>query len=224
MSLQHLNLFDPALKPKREWLSLANVVLATVFVLMLLVVVGAWGKHKEDLELTRLKSQESQLKATQAQLVELATMQANRRTDPALEKEIVDKRLLLAQKQQILELLNGGELGQPEGFAAMMEALARQVPEGLWLQGFDLQAGGRTLVLRGALVSEPLLPRFVQALNQEPLFKGRHFSALQVSPVAPVAPSTEGEDGRTYLERVGYLQFSLEGLDAGKSMNAGGRE
>ena len=76
--------------------------------------------------------------------------------------------------------------------------------------------------LQGGLVSEPLLPLFVQGLNQEPRFKGRHFSELQVSPVAPVAAPPEGEDVRTPLERSGYLRFSLEGVEPRRAATAGG--
>lgn len=218
---QQLNLYDPALKPKRDWLSLGNVVLAALGVLVLLLLLGSWGRHAEGQALARLNQQDAQLKGTQAQLVELASLQAKRRPDPALEKQIADRNLLLKQKNEVLALLEGGAVGQVEGFAADMEALARRVPEGLWLQGFDLRTGGHAMVLQGGLISEPLLPLLVQGLNQEARFKGRHFAALQVTPVAPLAAPAQGEDGRSFLERSGYLRFSLEGVGLERTDSAG---
>lgn len=209
---QQINLFNPALKPKRDWLTLSNVGLTAALMLSVLMVIGSWGRHKEGLELARFKSQEAQLKATQAQLVELAGMQAMRRTDPLLEKEVADKKLLINQKQQVLALLEGGEVGNQAGFAKFMAALARQTPEGVWLTGLDIQSGGKSIRLQGGLINEPALPLFVQQLNQEPDFKGRHFAALQVSPVPPVAAPQSGTDERDFLARSGYLQFSLEGV------------
>lgn len=209
---QQINLFNPALRPKKDWLTLSNVVLAAALMLAALMVVGSWGRYKEGLELARFKSQEAQLKATQAQLVELASLQANRRTDPLLEKEVADKKLLINQKQQVLALLEDGEVGNRAGFAMFMTALARQTPEGVWLTGFDIQSGGKSIRLQGGLINEPALPLFVQHLNQEPEFKGRHFAALQVSPVPPVAAPQAGTDERDFLARSGYLQFSLEGV------------
>lgn len=218
---QQLNLYDLALKPKREWLKLEYVLAAAVLVLLLLGGLATWGYQREAAELAQLQRHETQLKSTQAQLVELAAMQAQRRPDPALEQEIAARRQFLKQKQEVLALLESGEVGQVQGFSPVMAALARQVPEGLWLQGFDLQSGGRSMLLEGGLMSEPLLPRLVQNLNQEPLFAGRHFAALQMSPVAPLpAPAVSGQgvdaaavvDERSFLERNGYLRFSLEGV------------
>lgn len=221
MSRQHLNLFDPALKPQKEWLSLANVVLATVIVLMLLMVLGSWGRYQEGVELARLKSQERQLKVTQEQLVELAAMQASRRTDPGLEKDLANLKLLLGQKQQVLALLDSGVVGQSEGFSTLMEALARQVPEGLWLQGFDVQSGNRAMVLHGGMIAEPLLPQFVLALNQEPHLKGKYFSTLLVT---PVQHATSAPGAGSAVEPTDYLQFSLKGIDADAPAMSGGAQ
>ncbi len=209
---QQLNLYDPALKPEQDWLSLGNVVLAMVLVLVTVLVLGSWGQYAKRQALARLNQQETQLKEAQAQLLELAALQARRRPDPALEKQVADRKLLLKQKNEVLALVKDGAVGEVEGFAADMEALARRVPEGLWLQGFDLRAGGHAMVLQGGLISEPLLPLLVQGLNQEARFKGRRFAALQVTQVAPLAAPTQGEDKRSFLERSGYLHFSLEGV------------
>ena len=106
-------------------------------------------------------------------------------------------------------------MGQPEGFSNFMAALARQTPEGLWLTGFEIQSGGHAILLQGRLLSEAVLPSFVERLNHEVDLRGRRFAALQVTAVpAKPEPADRGQDERTALERSGWLEFTLRGEEA----------
>jgi hypothetical protein len=61
-----------------------------------------------------------------------------------------------------------------------MRAFARQSLDGVWLTGFEIDAGGRELALSGRALGAELVPRYLERLNHESLLQGRQFSSLKV--------------------------------------------
>ncbi|MDR0701276.1 MAG: PilN domain-containing protein [Azoarcus sp.] len=209
---QQINLFNPALRPRREWLSLGMLISSAVALVAVVACVGGWGMYSERRGLAALDARETAWQDAQGQLKDLAAQQASRKVDSQLEQQIAQRRTWLEHRRQALSMLQGGRMGQADGFSNIMAALARQTPEGLWLTGFDIQTGGNAILLRGRLVSENLLPNFVERLNHEADLRGRRFAALEVT---AIPPKTRGDDGkpdeRTSLERSGWLEFVLRG-------------
>ena len=77
-----------------------------------------------------------------------------------------------------MAVLEGGALGNRDGFARYMQAFSRQALEGLWLTGFSVGGGGE-VAIQGRVVRAELLPAYIQRLNGEPALKGRAFSTLE---------------------------------------------
>lgn len=182
---QQINLLNPELRPKVELLTLNHVALASSLVLMLVLLMAGWGRQREGVELHRLGAQEQLMRVAQEQLSQLGAMQASRRISPALERQLAERKAVLESKREVLAALESGDLGQQDGFSGYLGAFARRVPEGLWLTGFDLQEGGQQVLLQGRMRTEPLLPQFIQQMDQEPLLKGRTFAALELNQVLP---------------------------------------
>ncbi|MGE5470337.1 MAG: PilN domain-containing protein [Bacteroidota bacterium] len=182
---QQINLLDASLQPKREWLTLLNVALGMLAVLLMLVIAVAWGWLREAQEREHFAVAERRLRQAQEELMELAGQQSRRVIDPQLEVELANSTQLLQGKKEVMAVLEQGGLGEKVGFARYLQGFARQVVDGVWITGFDLTAGKKTFEVRGRLRQESLLPRFVQQLNQEPVFQGRRFAALDMHRVDP---------------------------------------
>ncbi|MDR1462166.1 MAG: PilN domain-containing protein [Azoarcus sp.] len=210
---QQINLFNPALRPRRDWLSLKALILSTMALVAVLALIGAWGIYTERQALASLNARESTWQEAQGRLKDLAARQISQAPDPQLEQQIAQRRTWLEHRRQALLILKNDSTSQPDGFSSIMTALARQTPEGLWLTGFDIQSGsGGAILLRGRLVSENLLPNFVERLNHEADLRGRRFAALEVSSIPPKPQPDESKlDERTTLERSGWLEFVLRG-------------
>ncbi len=190
---QQINLLNPELRPKVEFLTLNNVALLSSFVLVAVMLAGAWAQQKVGMARDQVSTQERQLKAAQAQLGQLVAMQASRRPSAALEQQLAQTRQLLTDKQEVLRILESGTIGRAEGFSPFMEALARSVPEGLWLTGFDVHSGSQQLRIEGRMNAESLLPRFVQQMNLDPRLQGKGLSALQIQQHVP-QPRAPGQE------------------------------
>ncbi|MDR2092484.1 MAG: PilN domain-containing protein [Azoarcus sp.] len=209
---QQINLLNPALRPRREWLSLETLILSTAALLVVMIGIGAWGIHRERQAMAELNAREVAWQDAQSQLKDLATQQVSRSVDAQLVQQVAQRKTWLEHRRQALSMLQGGSMGRADGFSNIMAALARQTPEGLWLTGFDIQTGGNAILLRGRLVTENLLPSFVERLNHEADLRGRRFAALEVVSIPPKPRGDDSKpDERTTLERSGWLEFVLRG-------------
>lgn len=209
---QQINLYDPSLRPTRELLTLNNLALACAAVLVVLAVLTTIGVWREKQEFERFQAAEQALREAQEQLTELATQQGARHIDPALEQALADAQRVAADKREILSLLDRGDLGERKGFFVFLEGLARRGVDGLWLTGFDLDAGGRNLELRGRMMKEALLPDYVRALRQEAVFQGREFLTLDLRRIDPArASAAEAAAANGSPPVPMYLEFLMSG-------------
>jgi len=218
---QQINLLNPELRPKADLLTLNNLALLASLVLVVVMLAGAWGQQKLSAAREWVSTQERQLKEAQAQLGQLVAMQASRRPSAALEQQLAQTRQLLTDKQEVLRILESGVIGSAEGFSPFMEALARSVPEGLWLTGFDVLSGNQQLRIEGRMNAESLLPRFVQQMNLHPRLQGKGLSALQIQQHVP-QPAASGQEAAAApvaaKEEPPYWKFVL-----GTEFDKGGR-
>lgn len=206
---QQINLLDPSLLPRREWLSLGTVALGIGLVFAGLALASGWGAWQERRARELFGRTEEQLRIAQDELVRLAGAQARRQADPVLAARLAAAERALADKRQVMSLLEKGELGDRSGFSVYLQAFARLGVEGVWLTGLDLRAGGESLKIRGRLLQESLLPLYVQRLNAEPAFQGRRFSALDMRRVEPAGTA----NGATAPAsgQAPYIEFVLGG-------------
>lgn len=208
---QQINLLDPSLLPRRDWLSPAWVGAMLLGVVGVLIAAAVFGWLREAQEREHFAAAERRLRDAQSQLTSLAAQQSRQIIDPALQGEVALVEQVLSAKEEVVQVLDRGALGERKGFSAYMYGFARQGVEGVWLTGFDLSAGRNTLEVRGRMRQESLLPRFVQQLNQEPVFQGRRFAALDMKRLdTPKMPPVAGEQALT-VNPQNVVEFVLLG-------------
>lgn len=178
MSAQ-INLYDPRFLKAEDWLNLRNLVLAVALMLLLFGTWAAIARHKAGRQQAELASVNVELDAVRA-AVEAATQQASRPADPRLAAEVDQAQVALTHREGILRLLESGAVGNTTGFSEYLRGFARQTPNGLWLTGFSLDAGGDDMEIRGRAYDEKALPDYIRRLGAEKIFRGRAFSALSL--------------------------------------------
>jgi hypothetical protein len=226
---QQINLYDPALLRKRDWLALGNVVAVTA---VLTLVIGADG-YLARLDLPALTAQaatnEGQLKAVREQITSLGQQAANRKPDPRLEQEIAAKRLLLGTRGEVLSILRQS-LGPEAGasFTAYLQGFARQTVAGLWLTNFTIDAMSGSIEIKGRTVDPALLPEYIRRLNKEAAFQGRAFSAFKldagkpetITPAPPLAGAAAKTPPPAMAVRAPFHEFRLIPVMAGEKGTA----
>jgi hypothetical protein len=94
------------------------------------------------------------------------------------------------RRGDIARLLESGAIGSTGGFSDYLRGFARQAPEGLWLTGFTIGAGGNDMEIRGSMLNPATLPDYIRRLGTEKSFQGRNFAALTMNR-ADAAPAAQ---------------------------------
>jgi len=184
---QQINLYDPALLRKRDWLALANIVLGAGVLAILVAGAGFLARGG----LSELQAQaatgEAQVKAMRQQVLVLGQRVAERKADPRIERELATARQLVEARGVVLETLRQRLASAAPPFADYLRGLARQSMNGLWITGFAWDAASDGLEIRGRTLDPALLPEYIRRLNREPAFRGQAFAALNIAEGKPDA-------------------------------------
>ena len=178
---QQINLYNPAFRRNRDWLTATPLAAATGVMLMVMFALGAWAGIAADRS-ERVAAQRAEtLKAAQDKLTSMSKEIAGRKSDAKLAADLATAQALLKGREQVMALLAaGGNIGNTTGFSVYLRGLARQLPKDLWLTGLSIGSGGNELEIRGRMLNAATLPEYIRRLNAEPAFQGRSFSALTI--------------------------------------------
>ena len=172
-----LNLYHPRYLKQRDPFGLGPVLAATLVFYLLLAIIAGWAWLDVSQRETLAATAEAQLKAARTRVA--AEMQAATTIKPSAQllAEAENVEELLRRREGILRLLEGGAIGTTAGFAEYLRALARQAPEGLWLTGFSVAAGG-DIRIEGSTLQAAAVPEYIGRLGREKAFQGKSFAAL----------------------------------------------
>lgn len=190
MSAQ-INLYHPRFLKKRDLLTLTNVVAASATMLLMLLGGGIWAANHLAAKQGEAAVASAEFKAVKDQFDATAKAAGERKPSPLLAADIVNAELLLQRREEIVRLLESGVVGNSAGFSDYLRGFARQAPEGLWLTGFVIGAGGKEMEIHGRMLSSVALPDYIRRLGTEAAFQGRDFAALTLDrpDAKPVAAS-----------------------------------
>ncbi|GEM_PF-2058778 len=197
MTAQQINLIDPALRVKRDWLAgrtIAGVAAA------LGLAVGAHGV----LEQTRL----SRLLASTS----TAAPEPAASAEPsATETELREARREIARGERLLQAV-AGLTDLPHDNARRLRNLIGAMPDTLWLQELEF-SGERGVRIAGGATNVAALASFAQRLGAQPSFQGAPLHVFKVDPrAAPARPDAEAAAPAD--EHAAHYAFVLSTFDA----------
>ncbi len=175
---QQINLYLPIFRGTRQPFSAQTMLYAlagAAAVLMLYYSYASWSLGPMKKELASAQQQHSEALKQLEVLGQQA--QANQK-DAALEQEVVRLGAERDAKQQALNNITGGGLGNTQGFSGQIEGLARRRVEGVWFTNINISQSGASFALNGGTLAPELVPVLLQALGKEPVFKGIEFKTL----------------------------------------------
>lgn len=179
MATQQINLYQAAFRPRRwTFATLLPLGGAAGLVLLLLFYALMRGQTvplRE--ELARLQQQQAD---TTRNMEELARQFPPKTKDVQLEAEVVRLQAALEPKRKTVQASSTDVTGNINGLSPYMEGLARQRPQGLWLTGMALSAGGASIELTGSTLTPGLVPAYIGRLADEKVFAGIQFRTLLI--------------------------------------------
>ena len=174
---RQINLYSRAFRRQPRTFPAGWTVAAVVAIAAGMSAYYAWDIQKLRGLSARRSQAEAQLKQLREQLVALG--QAGRRTkNKALEDRVASAENLLKTRQELFGRLQSGEIGNRDGYAKFLAALARQRVEGVWLTGVEISGPGNDFALDGRAIRADLLPGFIKMLRNEEAFRGKPIGTL----------------------------------------------
>ncbi|MFM9434487.1 Tfp pilus assembly protein PilN [Janthinobacterium sp. CG_23.3] len=222
---QQINLFNPLLQKRKNYLSAKTMAQAMLAVLLGAALLALYGNRQVAALERQVAAGKLELAKRQARQAEVMVAYAPRKKDQDIEQDIVQAG---AERQSLLQLqsiLARGEFGNTRGYSAYFRAFARTRVDGLWLTEVDILGAGNAIGLQGRVLSPALLPRYIGGLAGEPVLKGKTFARLELAPPAkpagadapvPAAPAAAAAGAATSATPAapGFLEFSLQATPA----------
>lgn len=208
---QQINLYNPALYPKKELLTPGFMV---TMGLLLILLLGSYAGYVQQQTSQLLRQRDdllAQVKQEQDKMVQMSQQYPPLKPSKALQDEITATEDKVHQRQKILEVLKGGGLGGNKGFSGLMQAFARQNVNGLWLVGFSANSTGDQMRINGRALTPDMIPEYLRKLSAEQSLRGREFTSLQVTQPKQVAvvSTTSAQSKSTTPVKQNYVEFAL---------------
>jgi hypothetical protein len=199
---QQINLYNPAFESQQAALSLNGALAGWAAAALIAIGVTAY----ETLRVRSLEQEQQeldrQIAVTQTQVQRLGSEMAARGRDPRIAEEVVRLETQISERQEVMDVLHAGSLGDTRGFSEQLRAFARQSFEGVWLTGLSIASAGRDVSLEGRALQASYVPTYLKRLNGESAMQGHPFSELLIQ--EPVQNPAEKN-----APRAGYVEFRL---------------
>jgi hypothetical protein len=202
---QQINLFNPIFRIQKKYFSTVTMLQALAVIGLACGLLVAEAAYRMRALETQFNASNALLAETQARRAEAVVKFPARKRDPVLSAQIADATAELAALQGASSTLQSGEFGNANGFSEYFRAFARQSVSGLWLTELTISGASAQIGVKGNTLRADLVPDYMGRLAQEPVMKGKAFSALNIAQV-PAAPA--GPTGAPATQS--YLSFSLQ--------------
>ena len=177
---QQVNLFQPIFRKERKLLSFRVLLQTVAAVVVVLALLYGWSVQQTRQMQQDLAMLQGLADARSGQLEQVAARLANRKPDTGLQQKLARLERELVARRKVVDALTRVRDTYSQGVSGYLESFSRQIPDGVWLTGFNVAAGGEGLVLRGSAFKPALIPAFLQQLSTEPTLTGTRFGLLQI--------------------------------------------
>jgi hypothetical protein len=173
---QQINLFNPRFLRKEKYFSARTMLQSIGLIALGLAALYAYALMQTR-ELERVSGDYGrQLAAQREQFIKLGGQGRSK----LLEAEVARLEADVRARGAVLEMVQGGEFGNADGFSRYFAAFGRHAMRGVWLTGFSVGESGNELKIRGRVLYPDLVPAYLKALNDEDVMRGRLVTELKL--------------------------------------------
>jgi hypothetical protein len=173
---QQINLFNPLFLRKEKYFSARTMVQGLGLIALGMAALYAFALVQTR-ELQRTAAEYArQVSAQREQFVQFGGQGRSK----LLEAEVARLEAEVKARRALVATLQGGELGNTDGFSQYFAAFGRRPMRGVWLTGFSVGDSGNELNIRGRVLHPDLVPAYLKALNHEEVMRGRQVTELKL--------------------------------------------
>lgn len=207
---QQVNLFNPLFSRQKEPFSALAMVQWLGIILFGVILFYVYAQYQVTTLGKQAAATAQRLNFEQTRLVSATAEFAPKTKSKALEDEIIQLEAQTKNRMRVLEVLQGGELGNATGFSGYLRAFSHQAIEGLWLTGFSIHGAGNQMAITGRAMNPELVPTYIKRLNQEQVMLGRSFAAMEIG--LPEAKPVAAADKNSHVITPRFVEFRLTSM------------
>lgn len=204
---QQINLFNPLLLPRKHYLSARVMAQALGLIAAGGLLLAFYGKRQLAALERQVGTGKTELAVRQARKIRVAQELPPRQRDQGIVSAIERAEQERTSLLDLQALLQRGEFGNTHGYSAYFRAFAHSRVDGLWLTQVDIVGAGNAIGLRGRVLAPGLLPRYMGALSEQPVLKGKSFARLELLPASKAAAIASAAAPAV---APAFLEFSLQ--------------
>lgn len=180
--MQQINLYQREFHATRDWRK-TGIAGAVALTLVVLGGINAVQIYETSQLRAQLESKTQKIKNFEQTYDVLKKNAKPKAQDMALLAELKSIKQTNREKMRALNYLSGSGTGNTVGFSYLLEGLGRERDRinNLWLKKIKFSRGGYDLHLSGSSYEQDLLPKFVQGLSSEAIYKDREFREIKIS-------------------------------------------
>jgi hypothetical protein len=214
---QQINLFNPAFEKRKQVLTAAGMAQALGLILLASGALAWYGAHQVGVLERAAADSKVMLAAREARRADVLTRFPTPQKDPLIARALGQAEADRAALFEAQTILQGGELGNTQGYADYFRAFAHARVNGLWLTGASIVGAGKEIGLQGRTVQPDLVPQYIRALSRESVLQGKSFARLdmaaaQMPAAAPaLSPPPPGAlAAAVAAPSLRFIEFSLQ--------------
>ena len=180
--MQQINLYQREFHDVRDWRK-TGIVGAVALTLVVLGGINALQVYETSQLRAQLDTKAKKLKNFEQSYDVLKKNAKPKAQDLALTAALENIKQTNSEKRRALNYLSGNGEGNTVGFSYLLKGLGRERDRinNLWLKKIKFSRGGYDLHLNGSSYEQDLLPKFVQGLSSEAIYKDREFKEIKIS-------------------------------------------
>ncbi|MDX1517869.1 MAG: hypothetical protein R3288_13575 [Woeseiaceae bacterium] len=177
---QQINLYTAEFRPDSNAFQSMFMFQAVGILMLALLVIYAFARHEVAQVDDEIRIVEKLEAAAIERLQAVGPLIAALTGEQSWLEQLESAERMLAQRQAVLNLVQGTSLGNTDGFSAQLRALSRQDVDGIWLTHIVLSGQGDRTRLEGRAFRPELIPVYVQDLTSEPAFASQRFHRFEI--------------------------------------------
>ncbi|MGB5260847.1 MAG: hypothetical protein WBO34_10035 [Gammaproteobacteria bacterium] len=180
---QQINLYQPVFRRQRKVFSAATLLQVTGIAAALLLgfyIHASWTVSSLDATAASMAMQYQRLE-------EQLGILENAGSESDVHAEVERLQQMLTRRQALLDSLTQLDFRESTAFSEFFETLATRTLPGVWLTGISLNEDGET-ELRGTTLNPKLVPRYLQAMPDQPRFLDLHQGSVHLTRAGPETP------------------------------------
>jgi Tfp pilus assembly protein PilN len=219
---QQINLFNPIFLKQKKIFAASTMAQSLGLILLACAAIGLYANWQVTSREKQAAESTAQLSKLKARLESAAVQFAPHQLDASLASQLQKTEEDVNSLKRVQDALNGGGFGDTKGYSIYFRSFSRQIVDGLWLTGVNINGAGQQIDLKGRALRADLVPEYLKRLGRESEMKSKTFATLDMT--VPQVEVPAGLDGKAKPPALAaYIEFDLESLENSGPKDAEGK-